>query len=429
MTMNFREFLNELEDAGKLEHVEEEFSTEYEIASKLRGCEEALLFENVAEHDMKAAGNIFGTRERIARGLGIERDQLINVLKGSLSDLREPGRTSNAPAQEIVDEEFNLMRIPILKHYEKDGGPYMTASILVAEDENGKRNLSFHRMQLIDDDKFTVRLVPRDLHRMFMKAEGEGRSLEVAAFLGVHPGVALAAATSPPYDVDEYGIAANLTKGLELTECHTIDLEVPARAEIVLEGRLLAGERAPEGPFADITGTYDAVRDQPVFKVNCVTKRRDAVYQAILPGGSEHQLLMGMPREPSIFEEVDKVAEAKNVILTPGGCGWLHAFVSINKQEEGDGRRAMEASFRAHPSLKHVVIVDDDVDIYDSEEVEWAIATRFRADRDVVIKSDVEGSSLDPTADPETRLGSKMGMDATKDLDDPERFERAHIPQ
>jgi len=264
---------------------------------------------------------------------------------------------------------------------------------------------------------------------MFKKSEEEGESLEVAAVTGVHPGVALAAATSPSYEVDEYGIAENLYPELKLAKCDTVGVEIPARAEIAFEGRLLAEKRAPEGPFADITGTYDAVRQQPVFKVDQITRRKDAIYQAILPGNSEHQLLMGMPREPQIYKEASEIAEVQNVVLTPGGSGWLHAIVSISKQGADEGGKTIEAAFRAHSSLKHVVVVDEDIDIYDSENVEWAIATRARADRDVVIKSDVEGSSLDPTADPKTRLGSKMGIDATKNLEESEKFERAHIPR
>lgn len=427
--MCFRSFLNDLDQTGELEHIREEISPKFEIAAKLESSENALLFEKVEGYGMEVVGNIYGSRKRIARGLGIERNQLMGRIREALSSPKKSGQASEAPVQEVVEDEVNLEKLPILKHFEKDSGPYVTSSVLAAKDPEGNRNLSFHRLQLIDRDEFAVRLVPRDLHKMFKKSEERGESLEVAAILGVQPGVALAAATSPPYEVDEYGIASNLSKGLELTECQSAELEVPARAEMVLEGRLLAGGRVREGPFADITGTYDVARQQPVFKVDCITRRGDAIYPAILPGSSEHQLLMGMPREPSIFDEVSKVTEVKNVILTPGGCGWLHGIVSINKQEEEDGSRAIEAAIRAHPSLKHVVTVDDDIDIYDPREVEWAIATRARADRDVVVKSDVEGSSLDPTADPETRLGSKMGIDATKDLDEPGKFERAHIPQ
>lgn len=427
--MDFRSFLNDLDQENKLVHVTDEISHEFEIARKLKESASALLFEEVRGKEMKVAGNIFGSRDRVAMGLGVNRAQLIDEMRKSLLNPKPPGMISEAPVQEVIEEDINLRELPIIKHYEKDGGPYVTAGIIVTEAQDGNRNLSFHRLQLIEDDKFAVRLVPRDLHQIFKESEEEGRSLDIAAVLGGGIGLALAAATSASYEVDEYEIAGALSEDLELTKCHSLGLEIPARAEIVMEGKLLAGERAPEGPFTDVTGTYDVIRQQPVFQVDCITRREDAIYPSILPGGPEHQLLMGMPREPIIFEETEKVADIEDVALTSGGCGWLHAVMSINKRDEEDGIKAIEAAFKAHSSLKHVVVVDSDIDIYDSEEVEWAIATRFRSDRDVVIKSNVEGSSLDPTADPATELGSKMGIDATKDLDNLDKFERAQIPR
>lgn len=426
--MSLRDFIKKLEHENEIKRIEEKVSPRYEIAKKLKNSEKVLLFENVANHEIEVIGNLYGTRKRIGKGLSIEQNQLIDFLRNSLSSLKKPKTTTEAPIQEMITDDVNLKKLPILHHFEKDGGPYVTSSILVGKDPEGNRNLSFHRLQLIDDDKFSVRLVPRNLHSMFKKAEDRGESLDVAAVIGVDPAVALAAATSPPYEVDEYEIAESMSNQLKLVKCLSNDLEVPSDAEIVFEGKLLAGERAQEGPFADITGTYDAVRQQPVFEVEKITRRKDAFYQALLPGSSEHQYLMGIPREPLIFEEVEKVARVDNAVLTPGGCGWLHGVISINKQNPDEGKKAIDAAFEAHPSMKHVVVVDEDIDIYDPEEVEWAIATRSRADEDVMILSDVKGSSLDPTADSETRLGSKMGIDATKDLDNYDKFEKANIP-
>lgn len=427
--MSFRDFIKKLDENKKLEHENKKYSKKYEISSKLKKSETPVLFEKIKESKIRVAGNVYGSRDRVAESLEIDKNNLLKKMKNALPYKNEPGIVSEGPAQEIIENQIDLKKLPILKHFEKDGGPYVTASIIVAKDSKGIRNLSFHRMQLIEDDKFTVRLVPRDLHKIFKEKENQNQDLEVAVVLGVDVGVALAAATSEKYERDEYSIANALTKNLELIKCRTVDLEVPATSEIVLEGKLLSGERAREGPFADITETYDAVREQPVLKVETITRREDTIYPAILPGSVEHQLLMGTPREPIIFEEVNRVAKAKNVALTPGGCGWLHAVVSIEKEDEKDAEKAIEAAFRGHSSVKHVVIVDEDIDVYNSREVEWAIATRFRADEDSLIKSGVKGSSLDPTADPDSRLGCKMGLDATKDLEDPEKFERAKIPE
>lgn len=426
--MSFRKFLKTLEEENEIKHVEKEVSTKYEVAKILANSEKAVKFENIQKHDMKIAGNVYGSRERISKGLQTTPNELIKKMRNSLTPNKKPKTVSDSPVKETIIEETNLKKLPILKHFGKDGGPYITSSILVAKDFEGNRNLSFHRLQLISKNRLAIRLVPRDLYKIFKEAEEEGESLEVAAFLGSSPAVALASATSPPYGVDEYNIAASLGDDLELVECSTVNLKVPANAEIVLEGKLVAGERVEEGPFADITGTYDAVREQPVFEVESIMRREDAIYQALLPSSSEHRHLMGIPKEPLILEEVDEITQAEDVYLTPGGCGWLHSIISINKQDPKDGKKAIEAAFEAHPSVKHVVVVDEDINVYDSDDVEGAIATRSRADEDVLIKSEIEGSSLDPTADPETRKGSKMGIDATKPSEDFERFEKANIP-
>ncbi len=426
--MSFRTFLKSLEEENEVKHINKKISPKYEAAKTLKNSKKTLIFENIKNHDMKIVGNVYGSRKRISKGLQTTPDKLITKMRKSLSSTKKPKTNHEGPVKEIIQETPNLEKLPILKHFEKDGGPYITSSILVAKDSEGRRNLSFHRLQLLSKDRLAVRLVPRDLYKIFKDAEDRGQSLEVAAFLGASPAVALAAATSQSYEVDEYDIANSLGEYLELIECPSTGLEVPVDAEIVLEGKLLADERVEEGPFADITGTYDAVREQPVFEVENIMRREDAFYQALLPGSSEHRHLMGIPKEPLILEEVDEVAEAVNVYLTPGGCGWLHCVVSINKKGEDDGKKSIEAAFEAHPSVKHVVVVDEDIDVFDSEAVEWAIATRSRADEDVIVKSNVEGSSLDPTANPETRLGSKMGIDATKSSDDSGRFEKANIP-
>jgi len=183
----------------------------------------------------------------------------------------------------------------------------------------------------------------------------------------------------------------------------------------VLEGRITR-QLVDEGPFLDLTETMDIVRRQPVVKVNCFTHRCDALYQALLPGGLEHKLLMGMPREPTIYEEVSKVCECVNVLLTPGGGSWLHGVVQIRKRDPDDGRQAIEAAFRGHPSLKHVLIVDEDINIYNLAELEWAIATRFQANSDLLSWPDQPGSSLDPSAlhiPGEKSRTAKVGIDAT----------------
>jgi UbiD family decarboxylase len=214
--------------------------------------------------------------------------------------------------------------------------------------------------------------------------------------------------------VNELAIA-NALAPLQVVQCKTVPLYVPADCELVLEGRL-THTTAPEGPFVDLTETMDFVRPGPVIEIDCITHRRDPIYQALLPGQLEHKLLMGMPKEPTIYAAVNQACRCINVAITPGGASWLHAVVQIQKQGPDDGRVAIEAAFRGHGSLKHVVVVDTDVNPYDPAEVEWAIATRFQADRDLVVLADQPGSSLDPSGHHEPgkkARTAKMGLDAT----------------
>jgi UbiD family decarboxylase len=215
-----------------------------------------------------------------------------------------------------------------------------------------------------------------------------------------------------------------------LVECENVNGYAPADAELVLEGKISVKEEVAEGPFVDITGTYDIQRTQPVVEVLNVMHREDYIYQALLPSGAEHKLLMGLPHEVLIWEAVSKVVPKVHAVnLSVGGSGWLHAIISIDKQLDGDGKNALLAAFAAHPSLKHAVVVDSDINVFDPNDVEWAIATRFQASEDLIILNNVRGSTLDSSADQETGLTSKMGLDATRPYTKPkEKFERAKIP-
>ncbi|MEF8880184.1 MAG: UbiD family decarboxylase domain-containing protein, partial [Candidatus Thermoplasmatota archaeon] len=257
----------------------------------------------------------------------------------------------------------------------------------------------------------------RQTRATYDKIDGE---LEMAVCIGNSIPVMIAASLGPPSGVDEFSIA-NALDETPMVKCKTKDLEVPAFSEIVIEGRITR-ETDKEGPFVDLTETRDFERQEPVFEVDCITRRKDAMYQALLPGRCEHKTLMGMPKEPTIYDEVSKVCDCKNVLVTMGGGSWLHAIVQIDKQDEEEPEKAVEAAFKGHGSLKHVVIVDPDVDIYSSQAVEWAIATRFQADKNLIVKKDQPGSSLDPSGKhvpgKKTRT-AKMGLDATipKDVD------------
>jgi UbiD family decarboxylase len=327
----------------------------------------------------------------------------------------EPPLVAEAPCQEVVDHAPDLDRLPLLKHLREDGGPYVTAGVSIVNDPDYGPNASYHRLMQTGPRTFAARIVEgRGTDTALRKAIAAGRDLQVAICLGVPVHVLLAAAMSPDKGVDELSIAHALAP-TPLARCLTSELYVPAECEAVLEGRIV-GRWADEGPFIDLTETWDSIRQQPIVEIDCITYRRSPIYHALLPGGLEHKLLMGLPREPTIFRAVVEVADCLNVSITPGGMSWLHAVVQIAKHGPDDGRRAIEAAFRGHGSLKHVVVVDEDVNLFEPAEVEWAIATRFQADRDLFAQADQPSSSLDPSAKlipGQKARSAKMGLDAT----------------
>jgi UbiD family decarboxylase len=336
------------------------------------------------------------------------------MVEALISPVRPPLR-AHGPCQEVVVRLPDLNTLPLLKHLAGDGGPYITAGVSVIHDPDHGRNISFHRLMQVGPRRFTARIVEgRGTDTAWRKALAAGQDLPVAICLGVPIHVLLAAALSPAKGEDELSIAQALAT-TPLVRCVTSDLTVPAECEAVLEGRV-TGQLGDEGPFIDLTETWDIVRQQPVIEIDAITHRRRPIYHALLPGGLEHKLLMGLPREPTIFRAVSEVADCLAVSITPGGMSWLHAVVQILKKGPYDGRRAAEAAFRGHTSLKHAVVVDEDVDPFDPSAVEWAVATRFQADRDLLVFENQPSSSLDPSAKlaPGKKARSaKMGLDAT----------------
>jgi UbiD family decarboxylase len=414
--MNLHKFLRWVDGAGHLVMVESAVDPDREMARVIRAMQDKpVLFENPCRAGWRVASGVCARREHFAWALGTDRTGIVPRLVEALDNPRSPSLVAEAPCQQLVERSPDLRGIPILKHLEDDGGRYVTAGILVLRDPDFGRNVSFHRLMQIGPRRFTARIVEgRGTDTAWRKAVEAGRDLEIAICLGAPIHVLLAAAMSPPKGMDELAIAQALAP-TPLVRCVSVDLEVPAECEAVLEGRV-TGQLADEGPFIDLTETWDIVRQQPVIEIDCITHRRSPIYHALLPGGPEHKLLMGLPREPTIFQAVSEVADCRAVSITPGGMSWLHAVVQIAKGATGDGRRAVEAAFRGHGSLKHVVVVDLDVDLFDPAAVEWAIATRFQADRDLMVFEDQPSSSLDPSATlvpGQKARSAKMGLDAT----------------
>ena len=429
---DLRAFLKRVEDNGDLMRIGEELSPEYEISAALKRFDagKVLLFENVKGHTHSVVGGVCGTRQRIMDALGVGPDQLYPRL---LEATRSPKkcRIGDGPVKEVV-EEGNLRKLPVLTHFDGDPGPYITSGIVYARSPDGEvENVSFHRLLVLDERKMTLRIVPRHLYRLTQLAKKEGlKSMDVSVSIGLHPTVLLAGSLPAPWGTCEFNVVNTLLGGkLKLTECEHVDALAPADAELVLECRLRLDQNVAEGPFVDQTGTFDVKRQQPLVELVGVMHREDYIYQGLLPSGSEHMLLMGMPPEVRIWDYVRNVVPTvRGVNMTLGGMGWLHCVVSFEKFREGDPKNVLMAIFAAHPSLKHAVVVDSDIDPYDMQEVEWAIATRFKGDEDLLIVPNARVSSLDPASDQERELGCKVGIDATRPLSKPaEKFKKAEI--
>jgi len=411
--LGFRSFLEQLDKNGQLIRIRKEVSTEYEMAGIIDALgEKPVFFEKVKESSIPVVAGLVSSKELIANALNIKKEQLLHKLSNAIENPIPPHVVEKGECQEVIEKNVDLTKLPTMKYTEKDGGQYIASAIAIIKDPELGRNTCFHRLMLLDKNKFVARIVEERGTDTALKKSGV--ELDIAMCIGNSTAVLLAAATSLPKGVDELGMANALEK-TELVKCKTIDSEVPRDCEIVLEGRITK-EIAQEGPFLDLTGIVDKVRQQPVIEVNCITHREKPIYQTILAGRNEHKFLMGMPREPTIFNEVNKVCECKDVYITPGGCSWLHAIVQIKKQNPNDGKKAIKAAFEGHKSLKHCVVVDDDINIYDQNDVEWAISTRFQADKDAVILPNRRGSSLDPSGDlteGKKATTCKMGLDAT----------------
>lgn len=434
----FREQVSLLEELGEVRHVTREVSPVFEIAAVAKRLDggPVLIFDRVAGHDLRVVIGTDGDRRRTARSLGETPQGLIDRYVAAIATPTPVEIVETGPVQDVVITPplDVLEELPVLTHYELDGGPYLTTGILIAEDPvRGTRNMSYHRLQVTGADELRGLIVPRHLRTMLETAEADGRPLPVAVVLGMDSAQRLAAATwgsAIPLGLDELTIAGSL-KGIseQLVPCRTIPVHVPAHAEIVLECLLLPGERGEEGPFAEFTGNYGTTTRSPILRVQAITRREDALCQSLLAFTAEHHNLLGMPYEPVVLKTLRGVLpQTAAVHITNGGCGKFHAVVSIRKKHEGDGKDAILAALHAIRDIKLVTVVDDDVDPFDAKDVEWAVATRFQADRDLVVISGAKGNELDPSTQATGNVTAKMGLDATKPVGAGGRFEKVTIP-
>ncbi|HWP78882.1 MAG TPA: UbiD family decarboxylase [Candidatus Nitrosotenuis sp.] len=428
---DIRSYIAQIKKSGQLTVIKKKVSTKYEIAAVTARADgaNAVLFENIKESKLRLVANLVGTRARFAKAIGAT-DSIHEKIISAIKNKKRPKVIKNAKFFE--NSSKNILELPIVTHFEKEPGPFITSSIIYAQNPEKKtQNSSFHRLMPLDRTHFSVRMVEgRHLHRSFVDAKEHGQDLKVAITVGVHPAVSIAGAYQAEWGQDELEIANSLLGNkLTLTKLPYSSMAVPSGAEIVMEGRILADKTHKEW-MVEMLRTYDFARQQPVFELEKLYYRNNAIFHDILSGYSEHRLLMGMPIESKLNYELKKsLPQTKQVVMTDGGCNWLHAVVQISKKKETDAKNAIKKTFAAHRSLKMVTVVDDDIDPSDPVQVEYAMATRFQADRGLTVIEKVRGSSLDPSSDQKNLLTAKLGVDATKSLSKrQEGFEIARIP-
>jgi 2,5-furandicarboxylate decarboxylase 1 len=429
---DLRGWLTQLESSGRLAVAKEGISLIDELAaiSKRLELERAVVFPRPGGHFMPVVANVFADRSWVAESIGVSTDQLLSRFQEAVRHPLPWVEVNSGPAQEVVHRDIDLLKLlPIPKHNELDSGPYITAGLLIARSpRTGVQNVAIHRCQISGPNRIGVLLLPRHTQHYFRMAEEAGNALEIALVIGVHPVCLLASQAIAALDEDEMEIAgALLGHPVEMVKCKTNAVRVPAHAEIVIEGRILPNVREPEGPFGEFPQYYGPRANREVIQVDAITHRKDAIFHTIVGGGAEHLVLGEVPREATLLEHLQRsFPSVLDVRLTRGGTCRYHLVIKIDKKSNGEPKNIIMGAFGGHYDVKQVVVVDQDVSIDDPHEIEWAIATRFQADRDLIVVSGAQGSKLDPSSD--GGISAKMGIDATKPVEaEPMVFKRIHV--
>src|SRR5579875_1855743 len=430
MPRDLRSYLEMLESAGLLLHVEKLVDPKFELSAVVKAAEKqdkAIIFHNVKGSQFSVVANLVVSRKMFSLLLETsEADTVPEYVRRAANPIK-PQVVQTGPVKEnkLLGEEVSMKLLPVATHAIGDVGPYVTAGMAVAKDpETGYTNMSFNRMQLKEERKLGIRMMaPQHLGLIHAKAEKMGKNLEVAVIIGAHPFEMIAASTTLPFGKDHFELAGALAGSpVELVKCETIDVNVPANAEIVLEGEVLANVREEEGPYGDVFQFYIPESKNHVFRLKAITHRNNALYHTIQAGTKEDIHLLALSREAHLYGALKSVGyEIKTVSNTPSLLGCV---ISIKKRFEGEPKNAAMCAFGAHSWLKYCVVVDDDVNAFDLDDVWWAMVTRGRPDRGIFVIPEARGFPRDL----HHLHQSKVGIDATAPLDAPEEKVRKYTP-
>jgi len=420
---SLRRFLEELVAAGECEQRDAPIELA-DIAQALES-EKAVWFRAAGPERAELVGNVAGSRARLARAFGVApKDLLAEVVRrlNTKPELVEVPR-AEAPVQQVVvtGEAIDLTTLPVHLQHGLDGGPYISGSIDYVKDKaTGLTNEGIRRLMLRGKAETGVDLVsPSDLRAIYEAHAARGENLPVAFTVGSHPIDFVAATMRLP--VDELGLVASLRDApLPVVKCVSNDIRVPADAEWVLEGYFDAkGYVESEGPYGEFLGYYGGVKQNPVFRCTAITRRHDAIFQTTTIGGyhmsrTDSAPLVALRTEATVWQALQSaVREPLNVYATTATGGMFNVRISLRQRVPGEARNAILAAFASLANVKNVFVVDPDIDIFSDEQIDWALATRFQPDRDIIIESGLRALPLDPSLSGGSRIGAKAGFDLT----------------
>ena len=430
MTKDLRSFLGFLrqEHPGEILEIKSQVDLDYDMTTfvaelERKGRFPLLFFQNVKGYSYPVVVNTFASRRRIGYGIGLEEKDLISGWKARSAGRIPTKIVADAPVKEVIclGKEINLNNYPIPAHFEIDGGRYITGGVVIAKDpDTGVGNLNFTRLQIHNGKTLGASLHSRgDLWDFQRRQSERGKPLEVAIAIGVHPAISVAGATNLPITEDEMELAGGLMdEAVQVVAAETVDLMVPAQAEMIIEGQILPDTFKDEGPLGEYTGYASSRSTRNVIEVSAITHRKDLIYQDIVPGASaEHLNLSKVSRIPRTFDVVKQAFPNVVDLNYPMSGTHYHCYFSLRQKIEGQAKQIMMLIFGLDPYLKHIIAVDSDVDIFDEKQVLWALATRFQADRDLFVVPGLPANLLDPSM--EGNVGAKLGLDATLSLNSP----------
>ena len=429
-----RAALDKLKQMSELESCNLEVDPKFELGAVLKhfNNEKPILFTKVKGSNMPVVGGLFGNRDIYYRMMNTNVEERLFYFMKSVTNPQPTRLLKDGPIKEnIITRNIDIKKLlPIPTFHGEDSSSFITAGVVVIKDpETGHSYTSVRRLQINSGNEMSILVASPFATQQHLGFEEQNKPMEVAIILGYDYEFLLASQiSSNTYGVDKYQVDSALRgEPLELVKCHTVDLEVPAYAEIVIEGIMPPNKRKAEGPFGELMGYYGGIGQHPVVEVKCILHRNNPIFQTAFPCREEH-LSNGLIREMELYATVKNLVRVKDVNVTVSGGCRFHAIVSIDKKNEGDGKSAIIGALASSKDVKHVMIVDEDVDIYNPDEIEWVFATRVQASRDLVIIPGALGSGLEPS---HGVLGvtDKLGIDATKPLGEgSKKFERARIP-